>query len=353
MASNNPTPSSEPHTCELIIDKGREHAVTRHSVEFSEIRWTEKTITTGDYAIVSPGGRLLAIIERKTLDDYGSSIKDGRHANKGKLIAARAQTGCRIVYIVEGRDPVTSKDPSGSKSRCGGIPWKTIESSMVHLTLRDDIAHHRTRDSVHTAQLLAGMVKYYDSLIMSGSELPGPSPYMSGLEDDAPPKLGEGSAPTSEATETDSLLTQRHEKSTHQVAREMWACFQGITAVSADEYIANWSMRQVILGEIPREELMNFKLPSGRRPSKVALNSITGVTRTLEGRILRAVPQISVLTASDITSKYTLRDFLQLSPADMSAIKIGKSQKALGDKRAQKIQECFNYCTRKPASTST
>jgi ERCC4-type nuclease len=347
MSDDNHTPENAAviRSCELIIDKGRERAVSRHCSDFVGIRWSEKTITTGDYAILSPTGRLLTIVERKTLDDYGASIKDGRHANKQKLIAARTQTGCRIIYIVEGKDPVTSKDPTGSKSRCGGIPWSTIESSMVHLSLRDDISHYRTRDSIHTAQLLTTMVKYYDSLLGVGHDLPAPSPHMSG-----------GSEVTADNTAdelpaTHELLALRHEKTTHQIAREMWACFQGISAESADEYISNWSMRQVVLGEIPREELTNFRLPSGRRPSKVALNSITGVTRALESRILRVVPQISAVTASEITSKYTLKEFLLLSAEDMSAIKIGKAQRALGLIRANKIHECFNYCTKTQAAS--
>ncbi len=328
-----------PQSCELIIDKGREQMVSRHAHEFENIRWSEKTITTGDYAIVSPAGRLLAIVERKTLDDYGASIKDGRHANKQKLLAARLQTGCRIIYIVEGADPVTSRDPYGLKARCGGIPWTTIESSIIHLSLRDDIAHYRTRDSIHTAKMLAGMVRFYNSFLENSHDFPAPSPHAK-----------EGSAePTEEespSTATHELLTQRHEKTTHQVVREMWACFQGISAESADEYMSNWSMRQVILSEIPRESLTSFRLPSGRKPSKNALNSITGVTRSLEGRILKVVPGISQVTASEITAKYSLKDFINMPVEEIAAVKIGKSQRALGEARAKKIIECFDYCTK-------
>ena len=64
-----------------------------------------KTINSGDYLVCTrgPGGpRVLAVIERKSLEDYAASFKDGRHANMEKLYALRSRSGCQVFLILEG-----------------------------------------------------------------------------------------------------------------------------------------------------------------------------------------------------------------------------------------------------------
>jgi ERCC4-type nuclease len=92
--------------------------VTRHT-ELNDIPWSRVQITVGDYIVVS-GDKIVAVIERKTLDDYGASLKDGRANNKQKMINLRKKTGCRIIYIIEG-------DAFPSPNDCySNIPYKNI-----------------------------------------------------------------------------------------------------------------------------------------------------------------------------------------------------------------------------------
>ena len=67
-------------TCKLIIDT-RERNVTRHAKELEEINFEIKQITTADYVVLSPLGNIVALLERKSLDDFAASLKDGRHDN--------------------------------------------------------------------------------------------------------------------------------------------------------------------------------------------------------------------------------------------------------------------------------
>ncbi len=351
MEKQSATKEPRGEVCTLIIDKAREHAVTRHAQEFSAISWREQTITTADYAILSPPPecRLLAVIERKTLDDYAASIKDGRHANKAKLIKARKQTGCRIIYIVEGRDPATRSDPQATQATCCRIPYSTIESSMIHLSLRDDIAHYRTRDSTHTARMLANMVKYYNSFLADGLPLPAPSPHMNASQN--------AEDETEDPMDSISLLTVVHKKTTHQIVCEMWGEYRGITSDSADNYISLWSLKDVIDKNISREELMNTQIRS-RKLSRVVINSISSQDKTMETKLLARAPDISIVVARELMDKHSLREILAMSTEELSNICVGKRQNRLGVK-AEKIHECFSYTTRpnkileKPSETDS
>ena len=118
---------------ELICDT-RERAIQDSiNAEFSkpavfaktkgEMVCNVKQVEVGDYAI-EVEGRLVAVFERKTLKDYGASLKDNRHANKAKLLNARFASGCKIYYIIEG--PLNPD----YNSEYAGIKYKNILASI-------------------------------------------------------------------------------------------------------------------------------------------------------------------------------------------------------------------------------
>jgi ERCC4-type nuclease len=314
--------------CKLIIDKGREHQITRHKHQFEGINFIEQQITTGDYNIIGPTGKLLMVIERKTLSDYGSSIRDGRHENKSKLLAARAETNCRIVYIIEGPEYPKPEETYG------GIPYKTIESSVMHLAIRDGIFHFRTKDTIHTATKLVEIVSYLNKLVSTDAlEQPNDTSLTAS-------QLTGGNDCTSE---TMALLTKKHVKSLHDIAREMWACFRGISTESADDYIHKWSLMDIVLGAVSRADITNFKMSSGRKINTRVIGSLTGINKPIESKLLSTIPGISAITATAITSKWTLPQFLSLPQAQMAEFPIGKMGRPLGLKVTGEIIKCFSY----------
>jgi ERCC4-type nuclease len=151
-----------------VIADTRERAVfdtLRQSLDKDMIELRSVQINTGDYLICvgeSDGDTgeectILACVERKSLNDYAASIKDGRHANKQKLIDLRAETNCAIFYIVEG-----AITPSES-TKFNRIPYKNIESSIFNLMVRDSIHVIRTKDINGTADALLKLSRAYNT----------------------------------------------------------------------------------------------------------------------------------------------------------------------------------------------
>lgn len=307
--------------CVLVVDS-RERHVTRHEYEFREISWKKEQITTGDYAVLGPDGAIMAIFERKSLDDFGASIKDGRHQNKQKLVELRNQTGCKIIYIIEG--PMTP-DANDTFSR---IPYKHIESAIFHLMIRENICVWKTKSTLETAQFLARFVKSMDTLSekMEAPEQP-----------DAVHALVNG------GEDAMLMLKRKQVTSDQDIVREMWSCFRGITVVSADEFIKRFSLTDIICKRVTGDQLAECKTASGRKVGRKAVESLINIDKHMEVRLLSKVPGISSTTATEIINNTPLPRLLTYSAGAIAMIKVGKTQRNLGEVRAKEILKYFSY----------
>lgn len=313
--------------CKLIID-ARERNVTRHAKELEEISCEIKTITTADYVVLSPLGSVIAAIERKSLEDFAASLKDGRADNKKKLLDLKSQYGCRLIYIIEG-------PPYPGPNECfGNIPYRYIESSIFHLMMRDGITVMQTRDTLHTAQTLVRFVKSMDTLSEKiviesalGEEVPVENIFAVGADQDQVLKD----------------LTKRHVKTDHDAVRELWSCFRGVSVESADEYSTRWSLAEVIQGKIPRADIINFKMANGRKISKNVIASLTGVNKSIEIRLLSHVEGVSAAMASELMSERSLSALLSYGIEGIAMCKVGKTKRAFGRERAERMLRLFNY----------
>lgn len=132
----------------LIVD-------TREDAVYAMMNYScveRQQITVGDYAI-RIGERILACIERKTLNDYGASIRDGRAANKMKMVDAQERSAAQgqvlhIYYVIEG--DMYPKDDT----QYGGVKYSSIRSSIRHLMTEYGIMIIRTRNEAETAREL-------------------------------------------------------------------------------------------------------------------------------------------------------------------------------------------------------
>jgi hypothetical protein len=298
----------------LIIDT-REKKVSRHVEEFAGLNIEIGQITTGDYAIMRKDA-IVAIIERKSLKDYGASIRDGRHENKAKLLALRAKTGCRVFYIVE-------KKPDPNKLY-GGVPWSTIRASIVRLMVRDGITIIYTDNTLHTARELRYIM---ETLSACSDELckfdVGP------ILEDAPVVTGS----------QQPLLFVRHDREDLLVVRELWAKFKGITVNSADEYCTRWTLHEVMQGvTVPAD----FKLRDGRRPNKTVVKSLgTPDVKTIIA-IFAGMPGISDKTAPAFANAFRISPVLFEDAAKVGDLVISPPRK-LGKKRAEVIVKLLKY----------
>src|SRR3989304_6649173 len=111
----------------LIIDD-RERAIFPYlETELYDIKYKKTRINVGDYAICDENDNIIICIERKTLEDFASSIKDGRYENKNNMIELRKKNNCKLVLLLEG-----DAYPKPNKLY-GRIPYKIIESAIFHI----------------------------------------------------------------------------------------------------------------------------------------------------------------------------------------------------------------------------
>ena len=338
----------------LIIDT-RESAVAVHSIELDEIAWELKQITIGDYAIVDDGGNIAAIFERKTLADAAASMKDGRWNNREKLFDLRRATGCVVIFIVEGL-PAKHSYPDLLCDRT--MPYKAIESSLIHMMIRDDIRVIHTMDTLDTARTLVRWVKSIGTLAVATRPKNPPPDKLLTASAAARPKVdasknitgGDESMAATPSTSDDEtaanspmqLLTVRHEKSDLDCVRELWATIRGITAASADNYIRAGSLIDLINGRIILDDI---KTPGGRRINKTLqsrlANFAAGGDRDLEIRMLAAAPGVSRDTAKLLIEHARLRQLISYGVAGISIIQVGKRK--FGDARAGRLVRLFGF----------
>lgn len=320
--------------CTLICDT-RERNVLRHSAEFSNIKHEIKQITIGDYAVICPAGRIIAVIERKSLDDFAASLKDGRHSNKQKMIDLRAATGCRVLYIVEGPE-------FPDQNACyGNIPYKHIESSIFHLIIRDNISVIKTKNTLETAKLLVRFMQSNDTLCRIGEHCLPALPCAVNKEESIIAATTTADHSDGTTAEGLDLLSAKHVKDDIEIIRNLWACFPGIATETADEYAKNWSLAEIICKKIPNDQICSMKLASGRKIGKKAAESLCRVDKLVQTRLLSRVPGISAKSAVVILGTATLSSIITWEAPAVAMIPLGK--KKLGITCAERIIKLFSY----------
>jgi ERCC4-type nuclease len=120
-------------------------------------------LDTADFIIMSQSEdmsqtKILAIIERKTLEDYAASLKDGRIMNTEKLIRLREESGCQIYYLIEGNIN------TGYDSIICGIEYYKILANIRDAQILHGINILNTSNKLHTARELKFLLERYTSL---------------------------------------------------------------------------------------------------------------------------------------------------------------------------------------------
>ena len=99
-----------------------------------------KNLDIGDY-VIQFQGEPLVIIERKTVEDYAASIKDGRgREQKARLLGNFPKR--KILYIIEG-----DMSRNNKSFTYNAVSKKTIVSSVLNCIFRDNISIFHTKNS--------------------------------------------------------------------------------------------------------------------------------------------------------------------------------------------------------------
>jgi len=135
----------------LIKIDSREEAIMieciTRSVKYEEIKIESITLDIGDIIICDNDGNEKAIIERKTLNDLASSIKDGRYGEQSYRLNGCSIPNPHIYYLVEGS--LASYNPKKSR-----LERKALISSFTTISYFKGFSLHRTENIGESAEWL-------------------------------------------------------------------------------------------------------------------------------------------------------------------------------------------------------
>lgn len=140
---------------ELLIDN-REHKIKEYFASFDGVSIVQLDI--GDVQF-KYNNEIVLLIERKTVADLSSSIKDGRHREQKARLLNTGLDINKILYLIEG-------DIEKSMFKC--LPKSTLISSIINTIIRDNIKVYRTLDISETLFFIESI---YNKLVKDGSKL--------------------------------------------------------------------------------------------------------------------------------------------------------------------------------------
>ena len=148
----------------LVIDDREHHLQSCLRHNYPNIPFSVQRLQLGDIHLYHQG-TLVVIIERKTLEDYASSIRDGRLQEQcQRLQEHQKQTGVQAFYIVEGA-------PVSSLSTFHRVSPAAIYSSFLSKTLRDHMPIIRTDNLTDTALVISKLYQRWPSFKTQSTEV--------------------------------------------------------------------------------------------------------------------------------------------------------------------------------------
>lgn len=135
---------------DLVVDT-RERALVaelqRHGVPH-----TVEPLAVGDAVVRDAGGAPMLVVERKTLADLASSIRDGRYEEQSLRLQALAIPNSHVLYIIEGSARTYT-------ARYNKIALPALRSAMCSLNYYKGFSVARTQSVEATADLVAAYLK--------------------------------------------------------------------------------------------------------------------------------------------------------------------------------------------------
>lgn len=291
---------------ELVVDD-RERAVIIYLSKIIKVK--VERITVGDYAYVYKG-KVIVIVERKSLEDLASSIKDGRMENNNKLLEAQKKHGCQILYIVEGY-----AYPNLEK-RIGRIPYKCLQGKLDSLLFRHNIKIIWTKDCEHTAKRLAGLTETFTKFAKDG--LYGEFKDVEGAN---------------HAVNINNVIKPKHKVNLNQVHLQMLTKLDGVSYKTAMAVLQHYTVFQLLTGQTDATKCYNVVyVESGFRlgPRGTKIHSMCGRLHTLDKvqqKMLSCINGITVNTAEKILASVNFNDLVMLKFPDGKIANIQKSEK--------------------------
>ena len=99
--------------------------------------------------------KLVLIIERKTISDLSSSVKDGRYREQKARLILKSRENIRVMYIIE------EDKPNKYSKYNHKLNSSTILSCIVNTMFRDGLFVHQTKSIEDTVELLHKITKQF------------------------------------------------------------------------------------------------------------------------------------------------------------------------------------------------
>ncbi len=249
-------------------------------------------INIGDYAFYYKN-KLLVCIERKSWVDLAASMTDGRKENVDNLLYARKESGCAIVYLIEGTSYPTNRKML-PKIR---IPFKALRSHLDHLALRGIIIIY-SRNYNDTAHRILDFAENFTTTPMVKELLA---------------KVGGNDDDEKKNDISYKIVKTPIVKSNESILSCIWRCVAGITLITYEIIKPNYVIQDLILGTVTAEELAQLKYENTNRTLSIRkAHKIIRSAKTTEVHIkmLSKVQGVTIVTASQLLYKFKLSDII-------------------------------------------
>jgi ERCC4-type nuclease len=373
----------------LIVDD-REQTVSPF-LAGKNVPFLIKRITTGDFCIVrqNPNNpaedRILAVFERKSMNDFAASIKDGRYENYHNMIELQKENdGCQLYYIIECQKAFPAPD-----DRFDRIPYSNISAAINKLEIVYNIMFLKTKDPDDTAAKLAekirGYDKYWEEISPRYKSIIRPKPIwpaelvkiltLAFANPDADPEDIQRHSPAEyrvaeqainehipgaflydylyilknkethrlagrvvmalaaankewdeyRPTKLMDTLTETKHKSVDEIKIRMWMAIPGVSWIIAPILKAKFTIKQFINKEISAEQLETVNYASGKKLHSSLVKTLTsGPDNKLEIDILQCIPNLGQ-KADALIKISRLAELIKLPADKLAEIKIGKT----------------------------
>jgi ERCC4-type nuclease len=249
---------------EIVVDTRERAVIPFFEKSKSVIQFRIDQVNVGDYSVLYRG-YILFIIERKTWGDLADSLRDGRSKNVKKMMKVRDETGCNLIYLIEGQ-----AFPERTK-RFKRMPMSNLRAHLDHLAFRDNIHMVYSKNQQDTVTRIHELVKNYVSIKPSPLSIIDTLIYNKEQEEKA-------------ISKEDTLVVGNAEKlkekapiDINDVIYKIWCCIPNITDRSASIFIdANYHISDLILGRISKETIYSMRYANGCIIGKRADKIING-----------------------------------------------------------------------------
>lgn len=260
--------------------------ISRLDEEYSHpfILYEDDQLKVGDYIITQGNNKYpLAVIERKTLPDFSSSIKDGRHHNYEKLLKLRELTGCKIFYFIEG-----SIDDLKYSSSIAGIKFSNIFSSFLSLQIKYDIHIIYTKNEVDTARKLKFLAEKMAQLFIKG----------------------ELKLKTEDNISFGDCMNKSDFTEEEKMKKNVWGMWEAIPQIgreTAKKLSSEFCIRDYIMGTLDESKFSAI----GLKPKQIS--NVKKQPNTNQSiNILANIPGISKVKANKILNEVSIEELIQI-----------------------------------------